>query len=191
MKIFITRHGESINNTLNIIGGDCKITKKGVDYGKLLGIYFKNNMEENNLTVWTSKLIRTKETAEEFTNKYTQYKELNEIDSGIFEGASLDYIKHYCPMIYKLREEDKVYNRYPQGENYIDLKNRVYKLLDTIDMSQEGTLLIISHQAICRVIYSYFSKLSLYECMNIKINLHTLYKIEDTKLIDTKLINTN
>lgn len=184
MEIFITRHGESLNNTLNIIGGDCKITQKGLEYGKFLGIYFKDKIQENNLTVLTSQLIRTKETAEEFTNKYVEYKELNEIYSGIFEGVSLDYVKENCPIIYKSREENKVYNRYPQGENYIDLKKRVYKLLDTIDITKEGILLIISHQAICRVIYSYFSKLSLDECINIKINLNTLYKIEDELLIE-------
>jgi 6-phosphofructo-2-kinase/fructose-2,6-biphosphatase 2 len=180
MKIFITRHGESINNTLNIIGGDCKITEKGLEYAKFLGSYLKN---ENNLTVWTSQLIRTKETAEEITNRYTEYKELNEIDSGIFDGVSIDYIKEYCPTIYKLREENKVINRYPEGENYLNVQKRVYKLLDTIDMEKDGILLIICHQAISRIVYSYFSGISIYDCVNIKIDLHTLYKIEDKKLI--------
>ena len=186
MKIFITRHGESINNTLNIIGGDCKITQKGLEYGKFLGIYFKEHI---NLTVWTSQLIRTKETAEEFTNRYTEHKELNEIYSGVFEGVSIDYIKEHCPTIYRQREENKVDTRYPEGENYINLQKRVYKLLETIDMEKEGTLLIISHQAICRVIYSYFSKLSLYDCVNVKINLHTIYKINGKELMEiTSLI---
>jgi len=180
MKIFITRHGESLNNTLNIIGGDSKITQKGLEYAKNLALYLKN---EENLTVWTSQLIRTKETAEEITNKYTEYKELNEIDSGIFEGVSLDYIKKYCPLLYKLRQENKVINRYPDGENYLNLQKRVYKLLDTIDMKKEGVLLIICHQAISRVIYSYFTDMSIHNCVNTEIDLHTLYKIQDKKLI--------
>ena len=38
----MTRHGESVNNILNIIGGDCNITKKGEEYSKILGSYFNN-----------------------------------------------------------------------------------------------------------------------------------------------------
>ena len=42
MHIYMSRHGESVNNTLNIIGGDCNITDKGKEYGKILGKYFRD-----------------------------------------------------------------------------------------------------------------------------------------------------
>ena len=40
MRIYITRHGESLNNTLNIIGGNCSITEDGKKYSQSLANYF-------------------------------------------------------------------------------------------------------------------------------------------------------
>ena len=50
-------------------------------------------------------------------------------------------------------------------------------------MTQDNTLLIIAHQAVCRVIYSYFTKKPLNECTDMKIKLHTLYKLEGDTFI--------
>lgn len=60
MHIYISRHGESVNNVKNIIGGDSHLTERGEQFGERLDSYFKNTPL---LTIWTSKLIRTVETA--------------------------------------------------------------------------------------------------------------------------------
>ena len=175
MRIYISRHGESVNNINNIIGGDCHLTEKGKRFGLFLRDYFK---VEEFLTVWTSKLIRTIETAEKITNACTkQWEELNEIDSGDFDGFDLKHIQDMHPEQYKHRNDDKLNKSYPNGENYKDLQRRVYKVLDTIDMTQDGTLLIISHKAISRVIHSYFTRTPIDTSIQIKLN--TLYKLEN------------
>ena len=89
MHIYMSRHGESINNYLNIIGGDCNLSEKGIKYSKCLGYYFK---DIKNLSVWTSNLKRTKETASSITSNPVVWEELNEINSGDFDGLILDDI---------------------------------------------------------------------------------------------------
>lgn len=77
----MSRHGQSVNNTLGIIGGDCHITEKGEKYRDYLGGYFKHA----EISVWTSKLLRTIETASVITFDPREWKNLNEIHSGDFE----------------------------------------------------------------------------------------------------------
>ena len=178
MHIYMSRHGESVNNTLNIIGGDCNITDKGKEYGKILGKYFANTT----LDVYTSKLKRTKETASFITSNPIELSDLNEIHSGDFEGLLLDDIITNFPDLYEIRNKDKLNNRYPNGENYNDLYNRVIVALDTISKNNTK-ILIIAHQAVCRVIYSYFTKTPLSECIDVKIDLHSLYELKEQEFI--------
>ena len=167
MHIYMSRHGESVNNTLNIIGGDCNITEKGKEYGKILGNYFNNTT----LDVYTSKLKRTKETAVFITSNPIELSDLSPRGS-MFPIAYL----------YEIRNKDKLNNRYPNGENYNDLYNRVIVALDTISKSNTK-ILIIAHQAVCRVIYSYFTKTPLSECIDVKIDLHSLYELKEQEFI--------
>lgn len=176
MHIYMSRHGESINNTLNIIGGDSNLSKKGIEYSKYLGNYFHTTKQ---LSVWTSNLKRTQETASFINSKKLSFKNLNEIDSGNFDGLILENIMKYYPNEYLIRNNDKLNQSYPNGENYLDLQKRVTKVLELINIENDGTILIIAHQAVCRVIYSYFTKKPLSECTNIKIDLHTLYKFSE------------
>jgi 6-phosphofructo-2-kinase/fructose-2,6-biphosphatase 2 len=181
MDIFISRHGESFNNVHNIIGGDSNITKKGIKYSNILKTFFKNKNKP--VIIWTSKLKRTVQTAKQIEGIKKEFNEINEIYSGDFEGLSLENIKKEYPTQYKLRNDDKLNNSYPNGESYLNLKKRVYKLFEKINIDENKILLIIAHQAVCRVLYSYFTTTPLNECINIKIDLHTLYKLEKNNFI--------
>lgn len=174
MRFYMSRHGESLNNTLDIIGGDCNITDRGHEYSQYLSNYFKDIP----VTVWTSKLQRTIETSKHINGTKLEWGGLNEIYSGDVEGMTLFDIQKLHPKMYEFRNSDKLNNKYPNGESYVDLQKRVYKVLDTIDTSSDDTLLIIAHKAVCRIIYSYFTDTSVRDCTDIKIDLHTLYKLD-------------
>jgi broad specificity phosphatase PhoE len=176
----MSRHGESFNNTLGIIGGDCHITKYGGQYRDFLGEYFKNT----EIVVWTSKLLRTKETASCITSNSVEWEDLNEIHSGDFEGLVLGNIRANYPEAYRKRKADKVNNCYPNGESYIDVYNRVSNVLRQI--GESDTLLIIGHQAVCRTIYAYFTEKSLKDCVNLPIDLHTLYELKENDFVPIK-----
>lgn len=179
MYIYMSRHGESVNNVLNIIGGDCHLSEHGKQYNKFLCDFFK----DDELYVWTSGLKRTKETSSGISSNTFEWSNLNEINAGDFDGLTLDTIRDNYPVQYKIRNNNKLTNSYPNGESYLDLHKRVIKVLKYIDVTEDNTLLIIAHQAVCRVIYSYFTKTPLEQCTNIEIKLHTLYNLVDKEFI--------
>lgn len=180
-SIYITRHGESINNSLSVIGGDCDLTDKGKEYGFKLRDFFSSF---STLDVWTSSLIRTRKTAECIGFPYIKHTNLDEINAGDFDGMVLTNIKNLFPIEYKKRNGDKLNNCYPNGESYKDLYKRVYSVIDKIDLESTIPLLIICHKAVFRVIYSILTKINLKKCTELKIPLHQLFSGFDTKIIN-------
>jgi len=176
MVIYITRHGESLNNTLNIIGGDSLLTDKGREYGIFLSDFFKNM----DIDIATSDLKRTKQTVQHIQYKeFNIYKELNEISSGDFDNMNIEYIKNTYNEIYKKRNNNKLEISYPNGECYLDLEKRVVKCIKNILLKyiDSENILIVAHQAVCRILFSYFYNIQIRDCVNMKIKLHTLYKV--------------
>lgn len=180
-QIYITRHGESVNNVLDIIGGDCGLTENGRNYGFRLGEFFIAS--EIIPDVWTSELKRTRETAECVGIPYVKWGKLNEIYSGIFDNMKLSEIQYIYPNQYKLRNSDKLNNSYTGGENYKDLFIRVSSILDLINMSSTHPLLIICHKAVCRVIYSYLTNVPLIDCVDKDIGLNQLIIIDGPEVV--------
>ena len=88
--IYITRHGESIYNTENRLGGDSDLTEAGLLYSDRLFKYI-DNLHPNELTVFTSCLKRSKMTGRHFSQTI-ESNLLNEINAGICENMTYDSI---------------------------------------------------------------------------------------------------
>ena len=168
--IYLTRHGESEYNVLKKIGGNSNLTDKGLHYSKVLYEYFQNDK----IDVYTSNLNRTIQTSKYF-HEIRAYPELNEINSGICDSKTYDEIKSLYPEEYEKRKINKYCYRYPKGESYEDIKNRVTPFMEEMLGSSESRL-IICHQAILRVLYSFFIKIPEQELPYLEIPLHTLFK---------------
>lgn len=173
--IYLTRHGESEYNILKKIGGNSKLTERGLQYSKILYEYF----QDTDIEVSTSNLNRTSQTAQYFQVSKA-YPELNEINSGICDSKTYNEIKSLYPEEYEKRSKNKYYYRYPSGESYEDIKNRVAPLMEQILTSNEIHL-IICHQAVLRVLYSLFIETPEEEIPYLEIPLHTLFKFTITK----------
>lgn len=171
--IYITRHGESLNNISNIVGGDSVLSENGINFSNYLEKYFR----DVEIEIYTSSLKRTIQTGLKLKGERKIIPELNEINSGDFEGLNLDEIKIMYPTEYAKRNDDKYKNKYPNGESYKDLKHKIYPILDTIDMFDKRPLLIICHKAICRILFSYFTDKSLKNLTKLDIDLHKIYII--------------
>lgn len=81
-------------------------------------------------------------------------KELDEINAGVCDGATYEYIKKYMPFIHYNRKKDKLRYRYPSGESYIDLCKRVWPIVRQLK-AHGGKKLIVGHQAVLRCIFGY------------------------------------
>ena len=173
--IYITRHGQSENNVKNIIGGDINITNEGEQYAIKLHEYINNEIKDD-FIIFTSCLKRTKQTAKHFTQKKIESRLLNEIHGGICENMSFEEVKEKYPEIATERKKDKLRFRYPQGESYIDLLERLrYFVLQLT--SYNKPILIVAHNAIIKVLLGYFEEKSHSEIPYSNIELNTVIKL--------------
>ena len=86
--IYISRHGESQHNVLGLIGGDSDLSPQGLRYAKALAKFIEEEGEfkgqnAKDLTVWTSTMRRTIQTASSFHLPITQWRALIEIQVGV------------------------------------------------------------------------------------------------------------
>ncbi|XP_074050286.1 6-phosphofructo-2-kinase/fructose-2,6-bisphosphatase 3 isoform X4 [Macrotis lagotis] len=172
--IYLCRHGESEYNLSGRIGGDTGLSNRGKKFSIALGKFLE---EQNlkNLKIWTSQLKRTIQTAEALKLPYEQWKALNEIDAGVCEEMTYDEIKDTYPEEFALRDQDKYYYRYPSGESYQDLVQRLEPVI--MELERQENVLVICHQAVMRCLLAYFLDKSADEMPYLKCPLHTVLKL--------------
>lgn len=175
-KIFITRHGQSFYNLESRIGGDSNITDEGIKYAKKLYNYISLNYKKDEIVIFTSNLKRTIITAKLFIdNNYSVYHKdvLNEINGGICENMTYEEVTKKFPILYSNRKKDKFNFKYPEGESYNDLILRLKEFILELNRI-EKPVLIICHNAIVRVLYSYFFSIKHKDIPYQNIELHSL-----------------
>uniref|UniRef100_A0A803Y755 6-phosphofructo-2-kinase domain-containing protein n=1 Tax=Meleagris gallopavo TaxID=9103 RepID=A0A803Y755_MELGA len=172
--IYLCRHGESEFNLKGKIGGDSGLSNRGKKFAQALNKF----VEEQNLKdlkVWTSQLKRTIQTAEALQLPYEQWKALNEIDAGVCEEMTYEEIRDQHPEEFALRDQDKYYYRYPSGESYQDLVQRLEPVI--MELERQENVLVICHQAVMRCLLAYFLDKSADEMPYLKCPLHTVLKL--------------
>jgi broad specificity phosphatase PhoE len=176
MIIYLSRHGQSIYNTEDRIGGNSDLSPSGQIYALKLASYI-NNIPK--LEIWTSTLIRTIHTAILCNHTQKRFKKLDEINAGDFEDLTYTEVKTNYLEDYNKRKLDKLTYKYSNGESYLDLIKRVKPFVKkSINKSKEKPLLIVAHQAVLRVIYGKLMKYSNEEIPHLSIPLHTLFKLK-------------
>lgn len=191
--IFITRNGESYDNLRGRIGGNSKLTPKGLKYAKALEKFVALKKKEfdvrnaidshTKLSIITSTLNRSIETGDAFENeiKYEkkQLRLLNELGTGNFDGMTYQEIQEKFPSEFEKRLADKMVYRYPGigGESYLDVIIRLKPIINEIERSKNH-LMIISHRVVCRILMAYFLNLSKDSISELDIPLNAVYMFE-------------
>ncbi|EPY74341.1 hypothetical protein CB1_002101001 [Camelus ferus] len=172
--IYLCRHGESEFNLLGKIGGDSGLSVRGKQFAQALR-KFLEEQEIADLKVWTSQLKRTIQTAESLGVTYEQWKILNEIDAGVCEEMTYAEIEKQYPDEFALRDQEKYLYRYPGGESYQDLVQRLEPVI--MELERQGNVLVISHQAVMRCLLAYFLDKGADELPYLRCPLHTIFKL--------------
>ncbi|MBW0475242.1 hypothetical protein O181_014957 [Austropuccinia psidii MF-1] len=174
-SIFFTRHGESQFNVEGKIGGDSPLSERGLEYASALPKLIADSIGNTPLTVWTSTLKRTIQTARDLPYPKLTWKSLDELDAGVCDGMTYEEIEEHYPEDYAERDDDKFNYRYRGGESYRDVVVRLEPVI--MELERQGNILIVCHQAVLRCLYAYFHNLSQDELPYIKIPLHTVIKL--------------
>lgn len=170
--IWFSRHGQSLFNTQNRVGGDSPLSPAGRLYAQSLGRYMTDRVAE----VWTSTLQRTIQTASYISASISRFKMLDEIHAGVCDALSYSEISTRFPLVSEARKRDKLRYRYPQGESYEDLIRRVEPIILMIEHRQDP-ILVVAHQAVLRALVAYFTDRPREEVPHLPVPLHTLISL--------------
>jgi len=182
--IYLCRHGESEFNARGLIGGDTGLTPRGQEFSSALAAHMATlypkgtSATEGDLTVWTSIMRRARDTASQIqSTNYMEWRLLRDLEVGTCDGLSYKQIQVMFPEEYRQREQDKLRYRYPRGESYLDLINRLEPLIFEIER-QRKPVVVVAHQAVLRCLYAYFLDLPENMLPHLSIPLHTIIKLE-------------
>lgn len=168
MKIFLIRHGESMQNTKENYGvklPDHKVyltdlgKQQAMDAGLFLKEYVSSNsIDLKNAALWVSPFERTRETASiinQYLNIEDVYEDITLIEQryGLFSDNPLEECKRNFPLEFELydryyQNDGKFYAKLPQGESPYDVALRMKQFIDTLyrDIALgKDTFFIVSH----------------------------------------------
>jgi broad specificity phosphatase PhoE len=81
------------------------------------------------------------------------------------------------PDEYEARSRDKFHYRYPRGESYQDVIQRLDPVIIEIERTRKPVL-VIAHQAVLRALYAYFQGIEPSQCTRLPIPLDTVIALE-------------
>ncbi|KAF8460221.1 6-phosphofructo-2-kinase-domain-containing protein [Kalaharituber pfeilii] len=174
-SIWLSRHGESEFNLCGRIGGDADLSSRGRAYAEKLPELVKQSVGDIDLTVWTSTMKRTIQTAQHLPYRKLQWKALDELDAGVCDGLTYEEIEEAYPEDFRARDDDKYNYRYRGGESYRDVVIRLEPIIMEIERSEN--IMVVTHQAVLRCIYAYFMNVPQDQSPWMEIPLHTVIKL--------------
>lgn len=167
-------------------GGDDELNEKGIKYAKNLNDFFKNEVLEEvefkqatqPIKILCSTLKRSFKTAEQIKLSVAPIvmRNLDQINFGLWDGLTETEIEKKNPHLYIERNKDSYRFRYPRGESYSDLVQRIVPVIFEIERSQ-SPVIIVAHQSTLQCIYAYFTKNEVKEMPFLDIPYNSIIKL--------------
>jgi hypothetical protein len=92
------------------------------------------------------------------------------------DSMTYEEIAERHPEDAKARRKDKLRYRYPAGESYLDVVQRLEPVIAEIEREKE-CVLVVAHQAVLRAVLAYFLGVPLRDLPRIEVPLHTLIEL--------------
>uniref|UniRef100_A0A8C5NZ91 6-phosphofructo-2-kinase/fructose-2,6-bisphosphatase 4 n=1 Tax=Jaculus jaculus TaxID=51337 RepID=A0A8C5NZ91_JACJA len=97
------------------------------------------------------------------------------LEKGVCEEMTYEEIQAHYPLEFALRDQDKYRYRYPKGESYEDLVQRLEPVI--MELERQENVLVICHQAVMRCLLAYFLDKAAEQLPYLKCPLHTVLKL--------------
>lgn len=176
-SIWLVRHGESLYNIEDRVGGDAGLSEAGKGFARELAERAHElGLDRSDLRVWTSTLRRTKETAAPLGLPTEEWRALDEIDAGDCDGMTYEEIRTQMPEEHAARREAKLTYRYPRGESYLDVIRRLEPVIVELERERRPVM-VVAHQAVLRALYAYLMDRPPKEIPYLPIPLHTVVRL--------------
>ena len=172
-KLMLIRHGDTAWNVEEIFRGraDVELNETGIKQAKLLA---KHLADERVVATYSSPLKRALKTAEIIAVSHhidiITAPELVDFDYGEWQGLSHDTVKERYQTLYAQWLNNPHLVKIPKGESLDDVRKRAVSLLDRVTAMYEGTVALVSHRVIHKVIICALLGLDNSHFWNIKLN---------------------
>ncbi|MCS6819002.1 MAG: histidine phosphatase family protein [Chitinophagales bacterium] len=148
-ELYIIRHGQTDHNAKGIVQGrgvNLPLNETGVEQSLLFFKHYKNVPFEK---IYTSTLLRAKQTVAPFLELNIPHEELPELDEiswGNIEGQKLtsESDSLFQQMLEKWRR-GFIHEKFPEGESPFELQHRQKKFIERIKKAPENIVLIATH----------------------------------------------
>lgn len=153
-KVYLLRHGHIDNGGEKRYLGrtDVPLDVLGLEQAQALGDYFKAIHVD---AIFTSPLKRCVQTTEMISKTYQVVEALSEIDMGDWENVPMAHIQSHFPKLYAQRGENLEYFTPPNGESFHRMAQRVRQAFEKIVQSMDGTIIIVAHAGVNRMILTH------------------------------------
>ena len=101
---------------------------------------------------------------------------MDQINFGSWDGLTEMDIEKKYPGQYKEKMLDSYRFRYPRGESYSDLVQRIVPVIFEIERSQ-SPVIVVAHLSTLRCIYAYFTKNEVSEMPYIDVPYNAIIKL--------------
>ncbi len=159
MRIYIIRHGETEWNKEEIFRGrkDIPLNMVGKRQAEGIGLYFS---ERHINRILSSPLARATQTAEPISRMtgaaVEAMEEFNDINFGIWEGLPLREVEECYPsdLALWMKSPEKLWIE--GGESLSMVRERISGGFQKIASGEEGTIAVVTHRVICKLIVLHF-----------------------------------
>jgi len=154
-KLMLIRHGDTDWNVEEIFRGraDIALNETGIKQAELLA---RHLADEKIVAIYSSPLKRALKTAEIIALSHhidaITAAELIDFNYGEWQGLSHDTVKDKCKTLYEKWLTKPHLVRMPKGESLDDVRERATSLMDRIITKHEGTVALVSHRVVGKVL---------------------------------------
>lgn len=149
-KIVIIQHCQAEHHINDMTGGwtDTLLTELGRNQAELIGLSLKKMLEGENYSIYSSDLLRAKQTADIIAKHLNlnviEESHLREISNGVAAGKTKEWARKYrTPKLSK--EFDIDYQEFQEGETWRQFYFRVSECMKRICGLDERNIIIVTH----------------------------------------------
>jgi len=158
-EIILVRHGETEWNVAEVFRGqiDIDLNENGVKQAELLAGYLSTSTIE---VIYSSPMKRALKTAEIIANphklKVNVEPDLIDFNFGRWQGLSHEEVKKKYGRLYATWITHPEQVKMPDGETLEDIKKRVILINNKIIKNHKGTIIIVGHRVVNKVMICAF-----------------------------------
>jgi broad specificity phosphatase PhoE len=187
-EIILVRHGETEWNIKEIFRGriDIELNETGIKQAELLAEYLSQVEME---AIYSSPLKRALKTAEVIASYHNLNVEiapgLIDFDYGEWQGSSHQEVKNKYKELYAEWIKNPHRVKMPGGESLDDVRKRAISVVDSIVSQYEGTIALVSHRVVNKVLICALLRLDNSHFWNIKQDMCgiTTFTYQDERFI--------